>query len=404
MMEYVLIAILISILPVTFLVGLNVDFWLVLIVSLLQFIVGIIYIYFNKKNKDELNIKLNTLTGDRFLFLYERSPTPYLIINQSGKILMSNPAAISLFSATTDSLPEINFYERLHFVKEVDSEVIEGKINSGQTINGKELQIETLAGEMKWISMSVFRYEAEEQRLVSLIDITRAKLVDTAKTEFVALATHQLRTPISAIRWNFELLQKKFQNSITEEQQKYMGKIERNIFRMIALIDDFLNVSKLETGTFATDYRDINLTDFFDTIADEYLEKITEKNISLEKSYQLDNLNVRSDNRLLHIIVSNLLSNAVKYTKTNGKIYFSYKQQDGLVNITVADDGIGIPKGEIDKLFSKFYRASNARSHQTEGTGLGLYVVKQSIEKLKGDISVVSENGQTVFSVNLPLN
>ena len=251
--------------------------------------------------------------------------------------------------------------------------------------------------------MSVYNYEIKDQRLVSLVDITQEKLVDTAKSEFVALATHQLRTPISAIRWNLELLQKNMKETKTENQTRYLTKIERNTIRMIALINDFLSVSKLEMGTFASNVEQINLTDFFNAILDEYVEKITEKKITIKRSDEPEGLVFSSDSRLLHIIVSNLMSNAVKYVEAEGMVTLSFKLTDNKIFITVADDGIGVPEEEVGNLFAKFYRASNAQHHKAEGTGLGLYIVKQSVEKLGGTIEVVSglDKGAN-FTVILP--
>ena len=110
-----------------------------------------------------------------------------------------------------------------------------------------------------------------------------------------------------------------------EAQARYLTKIERNTFRMIALINDFLSVSKLEMGTFASNIEKINLTDFFTTILDEYAEKITDKKITINRSDEPEGLVFNSDSRLLHIIVSNLMSNAVKYVEPEGEVTMSFK-------------------------------------------------------------------------------
>jgi two-component system phosphate regulon sensor histidine kinase PhoR len=113
---------------------------------------------------------------------------------------------------------------------------------------------------------------------------------------------------------------------------------------------------------------------------------------------------IKADDHLFHIIVSNLVSNAVKYLHPNGRIELSYQLTGTTLTIVVADNGIGIPEGELDKLFTKFYRASNAQSHQTEGTGLGLYIVKQSVELLGGTIEVAAkEDAGAHFTITLPV-
>ena len=328
---------------------------------------------------------------EQFVSLYERSPIPYLTINRSGDVVMSNPATVNLFGTDMQSITDLNFLDLIIETNDKgDLSVLAGRITSGVTLKDYKIKIQTINGDFKWVSMSVYNYEIKDQRLVSLVDITQEKLVDTAKSEFVALATHQLRTPISAIRWNLELLQKNMKETKTENQTRYLTKIERNTIRMIALINDFLSVSKLEMGTFASNVEQINLTDFFNAILDEYVEKITEKKITIKRSDEPEGLVFSSDSRLLHIIVSNLMSNAVKYVEAEGMVTLSFKLTDNKIFITVADDGIGVPEEEVGNLFAKFYRASNAQHHKAEGTGLGLYIVKQSVEKLGGTIEVVS--------------
>ncbi len=347
-------------------------------------------------------------SSEEFVSLYERSPAPYLTIDQKGQINMFNQATILLLKTNTDSVGDINFFDLL--VEDEDDEggarmsVLLGKIKTGVTLAEEEVRIRIMNGDVRYVVMSVYRYTDESQRLISLTDITDQKMVDTAKSEFVALATHQLRTPIAAIRWNLELLQKNITGEKAESQIKYADKIENNVTRMTALINDFLNVSKLEMGTFATNPEQINLSEFFDSVIEEFTDKVENKHLTVNRKEEPLNFNLRTDSRLLHIIVSNLVSNSVKYARENGSISLEYEVVGTKLVIKVADDGIGIPKSEIDNLFSKFYRASNAESHHTEGTGLGLYIVKQSAEQLGGGVSVMSEEDQgATFTVELPI-
>jgi signal transduction histidine kinase len=148
----------------------------------------------------------------------------------------------------------------------------------------------------------------------------------------------------------------------------------------------------------------VNLSEFVDTIVDEFSEKISQKGHTLNRSDNPPQLQVMIDGRLLHIIVSNLMSNASKYSNPNGTLDFSYTLEGTTLRIVVQDDGIGIPENELERLFSKFFRATNAQAHQTQGTGLGLYVVQQSVEKLGGSIEVSSqENAGAQFTVQLPV-
>ncbi len=340
---------------------------------------------------------------ERFLLLYEHSPVPYLTLDNKGRLIMYNLAAVRLFQSTTDGMMGLEFTDLLRHEDATYLRRIKQDISHGIVIADREVQIETESGERHWVLLSVFLYKEAKQRLVTLVDITHQKEIDTAKSEFVALATHQLRTPVAAIRWNLELLQKQLPSDLPASAEKYVVKIERNILRMIALINDFLNVSKLEMGTFATETKAINLATFCDSIVDEFSQAVSQKQLQLHTSYDPPDLSMQSDERLLHIIVSNLMSNAVKYIGTGGEVFLTYQKINSEVRIEVRDTGMGIPQAELSQLFTKFFRASNARVQQAEGTGLGLYVVQQSVEKLGGTISVTSEeNKGTTFVIVLP--
>ncbi|MBP6881850.1 MAG: PAS domain S-box protein [Candidatus Pacebacteria bacterium] len=347
--------------------------------------------------------QINYAHDDAFSALFERSPVAYLTINPEGVILESNAAAVRFLRAEVSKIKRTNFLSRVN-AEEVDPIILQGKFRSGITIADLEVPLVTFTGEAIWVLLSIFSYRGGSQRMVALVDITEQKQIDSAKSEFVALATHQLRTPIAAIRWNVELLQKSLASAATESQTKYLGAVERNVLRMINLINDFLSVSKLEMGTYATSEEQIELSVFFSNVLEEFAGKIEEKQIVLTRTEKPSQVVIKTDMRLFQIIVSNLVSNAIKYLHPPGKLEISYQLEGNVLTIVVADNGIGIPAAELDKLFTKFYRASNAQSHQAEGTGLGLYIVKQSIELLGGQIGVDSKEGVgTRFTVVLPV-
>tara|TARA_B100000508_G_scaffold41011_2_gene32073 strand:+ start:1869 stop:3158 length:1290 start_codon:yes stop_codon:yes gene_type:complete len=342
--------------------------------------------------------------NDAFSALYDSSPVAYMTINVEGKIVGFNPAAVNLIRSDTETFPLYNFYQFIVDHEDVNASVIQGKISAGVTINDEEIQIKTVSGKEVWVSLSVYTSRNKNERMIAMVDITDKKLIDTAKSEFVALATHQLRTPIAAIRWNVELLGKNLGGAKSEKQGRYLTKIDRNVHKMIHLINDFLSVSKLEMGTYSAETETVNLTEYMTSILEEFDEKITSKLITLKRADNPPNIHIVTDRRLFHIIVSNLVSNAVKYLNANGELTVSYNINGGVMNLVVADDGIGIPENELNSLFTKFFRASNAQTHQTEGTGLGLYIVKQSVENLGGTINVTSaQNEGARFEVVMPV-
>ncbi len=343
-------------------------------------------------------------TRELYSTLYTQSPVPYLTLDKAGLITTCNQAAARLFGKRMEELVGTTVSDRFTHEDEVHLSVVLGKFASGSAIMDSELQFRTYTEEVRWVSLYFFVNETFDQRLVSLIDVTQHKIVDKAKSEFVALATHQLRTPVAAIRWNVELLERSMRGAASEKQSTYLLKVGRNVTRMLALINDFLSVSKLETGTFATTPEPIELSTYLPTIVEEFEGQIKEKQIQLTVNYTPAPFTFTADSRLFHIITSNLLSNAVKYVRPSDRIAFGYVLEGSEIVFTVADSGIGIPAEQLPRLFSKFFRASNAMQHRAEGTGLGLYIVKESVEQLGGTITVQSvENQGTTFVVRLPL-
>jgi len=343
-------------------------------------------------------------THSLYASLYDLSPIPYLTLDARGQIVTCNLAAARLLDLPLAEMKGKDIISRLYSDDETKLSLVLGKIRAGTSIFDSEVQIESFKGDKKWVSLSLFVNQTYDQQLVALVDISHQKLVDKAKSEFVSLATHQLRTPVAALRWNVELLERTLRSTVSDKQQIYLIKINRNVTRMLALINDFLSVSKLETGTFATTPETLVLDDYLATIVDEYQQDIIEKQIALTTSFKPAGLALTTDHRLFHIITSNLLSNAVKYVRPSDTITFSYALVGREVEIIVADTGIGIPALQQAQLFTKFFRASNATIHRAEGTGLGLYIVKESVAKLGGTIAVVSEeNKGTAFTVRLPL-
>ncbi len=339
----------------------------------------------------------------QFRAMYDHSPIPYITTDKNNVIQFYNLSAVRLLSTTKEALLGQKLTEFFLEHESYDLEIMLQRLHVHTNVTDEEIQIQTATNDTRWVMCSVFINEQNQQRLVSLIDITEKKKVDVAKSEFLALATHQLRTPIAAIRWNLELLQRSALQNKPEKFADYFEKISRNVNRMIMLIGDFLSVSKLETGTFAASPERINLEEYLTGITDEFAQALTEKQLQLLTTCNPPQYMYTSDSRLFHIITSNLLSNAVKYTQDGGIIKWGYELQGPNLVFTVSDSGIGIPISEQGQLFSKFFRASNAQKHQTEGTGLGLYIVQQSAEKLGGTVTASSaEDAGTTFTVTLP--
>jgi len=234
-------------------------------------------------------------------------------------------------------------------------------------------------------------------------DITKEKEVDRAKSEFVSLASHQLLTPLANIRWYTEMLLE--DNGYSEDKKKrYFSKIENSTQRMVELVQDLLNVSRIEMGVFSIETRPTNIKELMLDAISELSHKIKDKKIKILKNFD-DLKSFNADPKMLRIIFQNLLSNAVKYANLNGKIEVSVSKNEKSVLIRVSNSGYGIPQNQEDKIFTKLFRADNVREEETEGTGLGLYITKSVVENSGGRIWFDSiENKNTNFYVEYPLS
>jgi two-component system sensor histidine kinase VicK len=237
-------------------------------------------------------------------------------------------------------------------------------------------------------------------------DITQEKEINRSKDEFVSLASHQLRTPLSSINWYTEMLIAGDAGPLNDEQRKFLEEIYDGNQRMVALVNELLNVSRLELGSFEIDPEPTDIIALARSVMDEQKPQIDARSLSLTTSFEKNAAIMNADPQILRMVMQNLLSNAVKYTPERGKISFNIlRDKDGGTKIDVIDTGYGIPKKQHDKIFNKLFRADNIKQKHTEGTGLGLYIVKSVVEHGGGKVWFESEeNKGAAFHVMFPAN
>lgn len=237
-------------------------------------------------------------------------------------------------------------------------------------------------------------------------DITHELEIEKAKSEFISLASHQLKTPPTAMSWNVDILLDGTAGKVNQDQLKILKSMKEISNKMIETVNALLNVSRLELGTFIVDPKPINFVSVAKEVILELQPQITSKKLKLSVDFDTDIPDISADPSLAKIIIENLLSNAVKYTPTEGKISISIKKNTpdkppGIL-IVVSDTGFGIPKAQQSKIFQKMFRADNI-VQKADGTGFGLYLLKSIIEMADGTIKFDSEeNKGTTFYVELP--
>lgn len=230
------------------------------------------------------------------------------------------------------------------------------------------------------------------------------KMLDLAKDEFVSIASHQLRTPLTALKGFTGMLIDGDAGPVSEKQLEYLGEIKNANDRMISLINALLNVSRVDLGVFIVEPEPVNLQKVAESVLSELDAKIKEKKLQVEMTFEKNLPVINADLKIIRMVFQNLLSNAEKYTPPDGNISFDIKKDGPNVLISVTDSGYGIPENVQSKIFTKLFRADNARVKDPDGTGLGLYIIKATIEKTGGKIWFKSkENLGSTFYVTIPL-
>lgn len=238
-----------------------------------------------------------------------------------------------------------------------------------------------------------------------LRDTTHERELEKAKDDFLSVAAHQLRTPLGSMKWSLEMLLNGDFGKINHKFDELFKKLSENNQRMIKLVNDLLNSSRIDQGRVADNPIKVNIEDIVKTVIKELEIETKQKliKVSIEIKNTLPSIII--DPVRFHEVITNLVSNAIKYNKNKGSITIIIKKQTDDILLSIADTGIGIPYEDQKRLFSKFFRAANAVHSETDGTGLGLFVVKSYIESWGGKICLKSrEDHNTCFTINLPLS
>jgi PAS domain S-box-containing protein len=307
-----------------------------------------------------------------------------IMFNDKRKIILMNPAAQKM---TGLMHMDYSVTELFSLFSEIALEsMINEAIREGKIIHIEEVRVSQFFYEMYISPVRDFKKRIVGGAII-IHDVTRIKEVDRMKTDFVSIASHQLRTPLTAISWYTEMLQSGDAGELNEKQTKYLLEVHKGSVKMTHLINDLLNISRLETGRLRIEPVKTDLVRFIvEAIHDLeiWIEKRKRK-VVFENRDELSKLEVLIDPTLMHQVIHNLITNAVRYsTEIDSIVRIFLEEKDDEYIISVVDEGIGIPKESQNKIFQKFFRADNARSKEGDGSGIGLYIAKMIMEASSG--------------------
>jgi PAS domain S-box-containing protein len=335
-----------------------------------------------------------------------------LVTDKSGNILLVNAIAADFLGVDTakvlqTSVANIPLYDEMGKPLPLEEQPMTIALQTARKI---EVRVGSMNVEGAKMALAVTATPVLEQGTVigviqTIRDVTKEREVDRMKTEFISLASHQLRTPLSAIKWFSEMLINGDAGEMSKEQSEFASNIGASAERMIDLVNSLLNISRIESGRIIVEPRPTDLTELVNGVVSDLKGKTEAKKQTIIVSVHDGLPKVNLDPQLISQVYMNFLTNAIKYTPQGGEIsvFVSRKDQDIVSQIT--DNGYGIPKQQQDRVFQKFFRAENIVKFETDGTGLGLYLVKAIIESSGGRVWFKSEvNKGTTFWFTIPMS
>ncbi len=266
-----------------------------------------------------------------------------------------------------------------------------------KTKTGKEIPVTISASALKDSNQAIFGC------VVAVRDNTAERTLDKSKDEFLSVASHQLRTPLGGMRWNLEMIQNGDYGTLPPEAKEVIDVIHSGSLKMIDLVNDLLNVSRIDQGRVMDEPVETDLATIVKDVVTSLTPIASRDGVKIGLEIANDIPKVVIDPKRFNEVAINLISNSVKYHVQNGEVNISLMMENDFIKMVVSDNGIGIPVKDMNRVFDKFFRAGNAAKSETEGSGLGLYICKKFVEGWGGKITVESEEGKgTKFTVLLP--
>jgi two-component system phosphate regulon sensor histidine kinase PhoR len=320
-----------------------------------------------------------------------------VVIDQNGRIVLVNPALRSTLLLGADAVGKL----LIETVRHADLHNLVDRARSAP--DGPPLEIELPGLKPRRVLVQAAPLQGDDEGLLLVfVDVTELRRLESLRRDFVANASHELRTPIAAVRSATETLQS---GALADPlaANRFLDIIERNAQRLQSLVEDMLELSKLESNVFKLKRERVELQRVVPIVLALFRERADKKGVRVTSELGPGLAPVEGDARALEHVLSNLVDNAVKYCPSGARIVVRAIEDEARVRLVVSDNGPGIPAEHLPRVFERFYRVDAGRSRDVGGTGLGLSIVRHMVEAMRGDVRVESEVGRgSTFVVTLP--
>ena len=355
-----------------------------------------------KRNKMlEYTGQLEVLTQELFKFqlAVEDASDAIMITDSKGMVIYANPATEKITGYSSKEI--IGNSSRLWGNIVMSNRHNKNKESVWETINKVsekytgDLQNTRKDGQIYYSQITISPVFDERKKLIYYVcierDVTKLREIEKQKEEFVYFVSHELKNPIASILMIIEIFQRESGANFPNEYLTYLLDIKDSAKTMEKFINKLLDVSKIEAGSFFQENEPIDIRIVLNQVVSNIKHIAADKQIRLMTQFDNNIPIIQSDEKALSLVFTNLISNAIRYTDKNGEVKIKVGRKNSSLYVAVADNGIGIAENELEKIFYKQYRASNAKNSDIKGSGLGLYIVKSIIEEIGAKIEVSSK-------------
>lgn len=364
----------------------------------------------NIMQESMLGSLLDRAEMQKFELAFENASDQIVITDPEGLILYANKALEKTSGYSPKQVRGKTIGDKSLWSGKMPSSFFDGiwrTIREGKTDFKGEVQNRRANGEdyISEIHVAPVLDSSQKVRYLVIIerDITEAKKLEQAKDNFLSIASHELQTPLTAIHWHVEMIKSQDFGPLNAQQTEFVQTIEQITKQLSGLVKMLLNTSRIDVGSVAIKPEPMNLKSVIETVITEIQGSIKERKITVKQRYPAKIRAIPLDKNLIYVALTNLFANAVKYNKEKGTISVSVEATKAAYRVRISDTGMGIPANQQDRIFSRMFRADNARMANIQGSGLGLYITKWIIESAGGTIGFTSTmNKGSTFIFTIP--